>query len=101
MRAAAVQLNSTEDVDRNLATADRLVRAAAGLGAELVVLPEKWSVLGTHEQMAEGAEPLDGALPDLGPRGRPGTRPRPGRRLDRRARRARREAVEHQRPLRS
>jgi deaminated glutathione amidase len=60
VRAAAIQLNSTEDRDRNLATADRLVRAAAADGATLVVLPEKWSVLGTPEQLAAGAEPLDG-----------------------------------------
>jgi predicted amidohydrolase len=60
MRAAAVQLNSTEDTSRNLATADRLVRRAAALGAELVLLPEKWSVLGTAEQMLAGAQPLDG-----------------------------------------
>ncbi len=60
MRAAAVQLNATEDTDRNLAIADRLVRAAAGRGAELVVLPEKWSVLGTADQIAAGAQPLDG-----------------------------------------
>jgi predicted amidohydrolase len=60
VRAGAVQLNSTDDLDRNLATADRLVRDAAGRGAELVVLPEKWSVLGTAEQMAAAAEPLDG-----------------------------------------
>jgi predicted amidohydrolase len=60
VRAAAVQLNSTEDTDRNLATADRLVREAASLGAKLVVLPEKWNVLGTAEQMSAAAEPLDG-----------------------------------------
>ncbi len=60
VRAGAVQLNSTEDTDRNLDTADRLVREAAGRGAELVVLPEKWSVLGTAEQMNAGAQPLDG-----------------------------------------
>ncbi len=60
MRAAAIQMNSTEDRARNLATADRLVRAAAADGARLVVLPEKWSVLGTGEQLAAGAEPLDG-----------------------------------------
>ncbi len=60
MRAAAVQLNSTDDTDRNLETADRLVRAAAARGAQLIVLPEKWSVLGTNRQIADGAEPLDG-----------------------------------------
>jgi len=60
VRAGAVQLNSTEDTGRNLDTADRLVREAARLGAELVVLPEKWSVLGTAEQMAAGAQALDG-----------------------------------------
>jgi len=60
VRVGAVQLNSTEDTDRNLDTADRLVREAAGFGAELVVLPEKWSVLGTPEQMTAAAEPLDG-----------------------------------------
>ncbi len=60
MRAGAVQLNSTEDTDRNLAVANRLVREAAEQGAELIVLPEKWSVLGTPQQMRDGAEPLDG-----------------------------------------
>jgi deaminated glutathione amidase len=61
MRAAAVQLSSTPDRDRNLEAADRLTRAAAAEGAELVVLPEKWPVLGTPEQTAAGAEPLHGA----------------------------------------
>lgn len=60
MRAGAVQLNSTEDVDANLTKADRLVRQAAALGADLVALPEKWTVLGTAEQMEPAAETLDG-----------------------------------------
>jgi predicted amidohydrolase len=60
VRAAAVQLNSTEHKQRNLEAADRLTREAAASGAELVVLPEKWSVLGTPDQLAAGAEPLDG-----------------------------------------
>ena len=60
MRAAAIQLNSTEDVEANLTKADRLVRQAAAQGAELVVLPEKWTVLGTPEQMEPAAETLDG-----------------------------------------
>jgi predicted amidohydrolase len=60
VRAAAVQLTSTADRERNLATADRLTRAAAAAGAELVVLPEKWPVLATPEETAAGAEPFDG-----------------------------------------
>jgi predicted amidohydrolase len=62
MRAAAIQLNSTTDVDRNLATAERLVDAAAAAGAELVVLPEKWSALGPGEVLVRLAEPLDGPI---------------------------------------
>ena len=60
MRAAAVQLNSGPDPAVNLAAADRHARAAAADGAELVVLPEKWNVLGTPEHLRAGAEPLDG-----------------------------------------
>ena len=64
MRVAAVQLNSTAEKARNLATAERLVRAAAADGAELVALPEKWNLLADGEQLLAGAEPLDG--PSLG-----------------------------------
>jgi predicted amidohydrolase len=64
LRAAAVQLNSTGDVDRNLEAAERLVRAAAADRAELVVLPEKWNLLAVGEELLAGAEPLDG--PSLG-----------------------------------
>jgi predicted amidohydrolase len=60
LRAAAVQLNSGADFASNLDAADRLTRAAAADGASLVLLPEKWSVLGTAEQLREGAQPLDG-----------------------------------------
>ncbi len=60
MRAAAIQLTATADTARNLETADRLVRAAAADGAQLVVLPEKWSVLGAAEVIRRGAQPLDG-----------------------------------------
>jgi len=60
MRTAAVQLNSTDDKERNMATADRLVRDAAADGADLIVLPEKFNVLGEHDDYVAGAEPLDG-----------------------------------------
>jgi len=64
MRAAAVQLNSTGDKERNLEVAERLVRAAAADGAELIALPEKWNMLAAGEEIAAAAEPLDG--PSLG-----------------------------------
>ena len=60
MRVAAVQLNSTAEVARNLEAAERLVRDAAADGAELVALPEKWNLLGSAEELRNGAEPLDG-----------------------------------------
>ena len=60
MRAAAVQLNSGGDKARNLAAAERLVRAAAADGAELVALPEKWNLLAAGEELVAGAEPLEG-----------------------------------------
>ena len=60
MRAAAVQLNSNGDKGRNLAAAERLVRAAAADGAELVALPEKWNLLAGGAELLAGAEPLDG-----------------------------------------
>jgi predicted amidohydrolase len=60
VRVAAVQLQSTEDMDRNLEDADRLTRAAAADGAELVVLPERLDIRGSAADYAARAEPLDG-----------------------------------------
>ncbi len=64
MRAAAVQMNSGDDKEHNLRVADRLTRAAAAEGAELVVLPEKFNLLAGEEKMRAGAEPLEG--PSIG-----------------------------------
>jgi deaminated glutathione amidase len=61
LRVAAVQLNSTADRDANLAVADRLTRAAAADGASLIVLPEKWTAMGSERELRAAAEPLDGA----------------------------------------
>jgi deaminated glutathione amidase len=63
MRAAAVQLNSTADRERNLASAEALVRAAAADGATLVALPERFDVRGTPEDYERAAEPLERSLP--------------------------------------
>ena len=59
MRAAAVQLNSTEHPDRNLAAAGDLVRAAAADGAQLVVLPERADVRGDNDDYARAAAPVE------------------------------------------
>jgi deaminated glutathione amidase len=56
MRAAAVQLNARADKAANLEKADRLVRRAAADGAQLVVLPEKWTALGTGDDLRAAAE---------------------------------------------
>jgi deaminated glutathione amidase len=61
VRVAAVQLNSTDDRLANLAVADRLTRAAAADGAQLIVLPEKWTAMGTEQDLRAGAQTLDGA----------------------------------------
>jgi predicted amidohydrolase len=60
MRAAVVQINSTGDRAANLEAAERQVRAAASGGATLVVLPEKWPLMADGEDLAAGAEPVDG-----------------------------------------
>jgi deaminated glutathione amidase len=60
MRAAAVQLTAKADKAANLEKADRLVRRAAADGAELVVLPEKWTALGTGDDLRAAAEPVGG-----------------------------------------
>jgi deaminated glutathione amidase len=61
VKVAAVQLNSGADVAANLAAADRLTRAAAADGAKLVVLPEKWTAIGSEDDLRATAQALDGA----------------------------------------
>ena len=60
MRVAAVQLNSGGDPAANRAAAETLVRAAAADGARVIVLPEKWTAMGSDEQLLAAAEPLEG-----------------------------------------
>ncbi|MCU0268334.1 MAG: carbon-nitrogen hydrolase family protein [Acidimicrobiales bacterium] len=60
LRVAAVQLTSTPDVERNLASAARLVAEAADRGSRLVVLPEMVHCTGPGEVLRASAQPLDG-----------------------------------------
>ncbi|SNS69760.1 nitrilase [Noviherbaspirillum humi] len=50
VKLAAIQMVSTPGVDENIATARRLIAEAAGAGAQLVLLPEYWPVMGRHER---------------------------------------------------
>lgn len=60
LRCAVVQMHARPDRDANLVVAEALVRAAADAGADLVVLPEKWTGYGDPDQLAVWAEPVDG-----------------------------------------
>jgi predicted amidohydrolase len=62
MRVAAIQLNSTPDLARNLARARELVIRAKDLGAELVALPEHFAYLGPEDANMPSAQPLQGSL---------------------------------------
>jgi len=62
MWVAAVQLNSTPDMEHNLARARVLIAEAAGRGAQLIALPEHFAFLGPEDQNPPSAQPLDGPL---------------------------------------
>ncbi|HSG89444.1 MAG TPA: carbon-nitrogen hydrolase family protein [Pseudomonadales bacterium] len=57
---AALQMTSGLDVAANLGTARRLIAEAAGLGAQLVVLPENFAFMGrTEAERRRIVEPVD------------------------------------------
>jgi deaminated glutathione amidase len=60
LRVACVQINSSPSKAENLERMEPLVARAAATGADLVLLPEKWNGLGSHEILLDVAEPLDG-----------------------------------------
>ena len=61
-RAAAIQMTSTTDVDRNVRAAQRRVRAAATAGADLVALPENFAYLRSEGQKLHYKTTLEGDL---------------------------------------
>jgi predicted amidohydrolase len=60
LRVACVQINSSTSKAENLERMEPLVARAAATGADLVLLPEKWNGLGSHEVLLDVAESLDG-----------------------------------------
>jgi deaminated glutathione amidase len=59
IRVACVQLTSRDDKAANLETTEQLVSKAASLGADVVVLPEKWNAIGDAELLHAAAESLE------------------------------------------
>jgi predicted amidohydrolase len=59
IRVACVQMTSRQDKDANLERARALVARAASTGADIVVLPEKWNLIGSADDYRAAAEPLD------------------------------------------
>ena len=60
LRAAAVQMVSSTDPETNISTMKRLVCEAAEQGADWVLLPEYWPLMGKKDtDKLAFAEPLD------------------------------------------
>ena len=57
---AAVQINGSSDIERNLQTTERLVREAAACGATFIATPEATTYLGPHDRKIALAEPING-----------------------------------------
>jgi deaminated glutathione amidase len=64
MKIAAIQMVSTPSVERNLATASRLIAQAAAEGAQLVALPEYFCLMGQHDtdKLAVAEDPGHGPM---------------------------------------
>jgi nitrilase len=64
MKIAALQMVSTPDLQRNLASAERLIAQAARAGAQLAALPEYFCFMGQHDRdkLALAEAPGDGPI---------------------------------------
>ncbi len=67
MKCAAIQMASGSNIKGNLLEAERLIGEAAAEGAELVVLPENFGMIGVHQKdvVAVREQPGDGPLQDF------------------------------------
>jgi predicted amidohydrolase len=72
-KVAAIQMVSTPHVEENLAAAARMIGEAAQQGAQLVLLPEYWPIMGMHEKdkvahaekFEEGGGPIQKFMSDI------------------------------------
>lgn len=62
-KVAAIQMVSTPEPQQNFDAAARLVAQAAGQGAQLVLLPEYWPIMGRHERDKLAHAEADGSGP--------------------------------------
>ncbi len=62
-KVAAVQMASGPNVDANLHAADRLIAQAARAGAELIVLPENFAIMGITEEDKVAVREVEGNGP--------------------------------------
>lgn len=62
-KVAAIQMISTPEPQQNFDAAARLVAQAAGQGAQLVLLPEYWPIMGRHERDKLAHAEADGSGP--------------------------------------
>jgi deaminated glutathione amidase len=60
--AAVAQMTSIDDRDRNLRTAEQLIRHAAERGARCIALPENFSWMGAEKDKMRFVEPLEGPV---------------------------------------
>ena len=66
-KAAAIQMNSSAEVEQNLERADKLLADAAGAGASLAVLPENFALMPSRSsaKTAIAETPGDGPIQDF------------------------------------
>ena len=62
-KVAAVQMASGPNIDANLHAADRLIAQAARAGAELIVLPENFAIMGITEEDKVAVREVEGNGP--------------------------------------
>jgi predicted amidohydrolase len=64
-KAACVQLNSAAEIAPNLKSASKLIRAAAGAGAKLVMTPENTTLIDPNRARALAKTPAEDAHPGI------------------------------------